>query len=158
MEKYVVLKIGTRQYTVRENEVFEVERQEKPVSADVLFYSDGAKTLLGDPVLKDVSVKLVVVSEKRERKIRVNRFKAKSRYRKGKGHRQSLSIIKVGSISLGGEKAEKTVQKPEQKVEAAKKQAKPVKATAKAAKPAKIKKKAVKTAKKASKKLPRKVK
>ena len=138
MEKYAIIKVGNRQYTVKENEVFNVERQVKPVKVDVLFYSDGTKNLVGEPVLKDVVVKVTVVSEKRERKIRVGRFKSKSRYRKVKGHKQSLTELRVEKISLAGEKeVEKEVTKEEKPVKEAKAVAKAVKTAAKAPKTAK---------------------
>jgi large subunit ribosomal protein L21 len=155
MEKYIVLKIGTRQYTVKENEVFEVERQEKPFKADVLFYSDGAKTLIGDPVVKEVTVKLSAVAEKRDRKIRVNRFKSKSRYRTGKGHRQHLSILKVEKISMAGEKEEVVKVEP---VKVAKPVVTKVAKVAKVKKPVKAKEKPAAKVKKVSKKLPKKIK
>lgn len=153
MEKYVVIQIGTRQYTVKENEVFEVERQDKPVKYTVLFYHDGANTLIGDPVIKDVTVKLSVVSEKRDRKIRVNRFKSKSRYRKGKGHKQSLSILKVEKISMAGEKEEVVKAEP---VKVQKTTATKNAKVTKEKKPAKAKEKPAEKVKKVSKKLPKK--
>ena len=159
MEKYAVIKVGNRQYTVRENDVVQVERQTTPLRADVLFYSDGAKNLVGEPVLKDVTVKLSLVSETRERKIRVNRFKSKSRYRKGKGHKQHLSILKVERISLAGEKDtdDKTVSKEPVKTTV---QEKKIKTSAKAEKDTKKAKttKTTKTAKSESKKLTKKAK
>jgi large subunit ribosomal protein L21 len=148
MEKYAVVKLGTRQYVVRENDVFEVERQGRPLKVDVLFYSDGNKNLVGEPVLKDVVVKMSVVSDKRDRKIVVGRFKSKSRYKKKKGHRQELSVMKVERIYMAGEKEEALETKSTEK--------KPTKVEVKKV----VKKEAVikEVAKKQSKKLPKKVK
>lgn len=143
MEKYAVIKLGSAQYTIRENDVFEVERQPKALTAEVLFYSDGENTTAGNLVLKDVLVKLSLVSEKRERKIMVGRFKSKSRYRKKRGSRQHLSVVKVDKISMAGEKK---VEVEEKKIET-----KPVKAKAATTKAVKKETTATK-----SKKLPKK--
>lgn len=130
MQKYAVIQLGARQYTVHENDVFEVEKQNNPLKALVLFFSDGSKNMVGDPILKDVVVKMSVLEEKRQRKIFVGRFKSKSRYKKKKGHRQELSVIKIDRISLAGEKEE--IVEPK-KVEPKKKEVKTVKKVVKKA-------------------------
>ena len=104
MEKYAVIQLSGKQYLVRNGDVFEVERQEKQPKFDVLVYFDGKKHQIGEPALKDTSIKVTNEEDKRGKKIRVVRFKSKSRYRKVKGHKQPLSVLKV---SFGGaEKAE----------------------------------------------------
>jgi len=154
MNKYAVIKFGSRQYTVCENDVFEVERQGKPLKAEVLFYSDGDKNLLGEPILKNVIVKMTLLDEKRTRKIVVGRFKSKSRYKKKRGHRQEVSVIRIDRIALAGEKEEVTENKEPIKIIKEVKTAKVEKKEKKIV--AKIAKKEV--VKKTSKKLVKKVK
>lgn len=113
MEKYAVIKLGSKQYLVHEGDVVKLERQKKPLNIEVLMYSDGSKVEIGNPTL-NVSVKASVVEEKLGEKIRVARFKKKSRYDKVKGHRQPISIIKIESI---GFTKENTKEKEEKKVE-----------------------------------------
>jgi large subunit ribosomal protein L21 len=169
MNKYAVIKFGSRQYTVYENDVFEVERQARPLKAEVLFYSDGTKTLVGEPLLKDVVVKMTLLDEKRTRKIVVGRFKSKSRYKKKRGHRQEVSVVRIDRIGMVGDKEEimetKKPVKIVKEVETAKavKPAKVVKTEKKEVKKEKKEKTAVKTTKKkavkkTSKKLAKKVK
>jgi large subunit ribosomal protein L21 len=134
MEKYAVIKFASKQFLVQEGDVIEVERQKTPLVMSVLMYSDGSKRLVGEPELKEISIKAVVLEEKLDKKIRVARFKKKSGYEKVKGHRQPISVVKIEKILVGGEKTEKKV-KPEVK---------------KAEKPVKI----VKTAKKVATKKP----
>ena len=127
--KYAVIKLGTKQFTVKEGDVFEVEAQKQPLNIDVLFLSEGGKVLVGSPVLKDVKITASVVEEKRGAKVRVNRFKSKSRYHKFGGHRQPLSVVRIDQIGEGSvtnaptsakaEKAPKT-EASEAKVSAAK--------------------------------------
>jgi large subunit ribosomal protein L21 len=117
MEKYAVIQLSGKQYLVRDGDVFEVERQEKQPKFDVLVYFDGKKHQIGEPILRDTPVKLTNVEDKKDEKIRVARFKSKSRYRKVKGHRQPISVLKV---SFGTKKApaKKTTKKsaPKKKV------------------------------------------
>jgi len=86
---------------VSEGDTFEIERQPKPLSLDVLFYSDGDEIIVGKPTITDVKVDAEIVEEKKDKKIRVARFKSKSRYRRVRGHRQPLSVVKVNKISKG---------------------------------------------------------
>lgn len=97
--------------------MIELERQEKPLKIDILLYSDGSKAVIGDPEVKGVSVKASVLEEKLGKKVRVARFKKKSRYKKVKGHRQPVSVIKIEKIFLGSEEnseEKKSLRKREQ--------------------------------------------
>ena len=116
MEKYAVIKLGSKQYLIHEGDVIELERQEKPLKIGVLMYSDGSKAIIGDPEVKEVLVKASVLEEKLGKKVRVARFKKKSRYEKVRGHRQPVSVIKVDKISFGSEK-ESSEEKIGRKVE-----------------------------------------
>ncbi len=117
MEKYVVIKFASKQFLVQEGDVIELERQKIPLKISVLMYSDSSKRLIGEPELKEVSVKAVVLEEKLGKKVRVARFKKKSGYEKVKGHRQPMSIIKIEKISIGTEKAERAAKVEAKKVE-----------------------------------------
>ncbi len=117
MEKYAVIKFASKQFLVREGDVIELERQEKPLKIEVLFYSDGEKNIIGDPEIKGVSVKAVVLEDKIGKKVRVARFKKKSRYERVRGHRQPMSIVKIEKISTGSKDEEATDKKVEKSVE-----------------------------------------
>jgi len=123
MEKYAVIKLGGKQFLVEEGTQFKIERQES-LKPEVLLYSDGKKVSVGEPVLTDVSVKMEFVKEDAKApKIRVARFRSKSRHRRVKGHQQPISIVKVASIG--------TVKTPVAKPKAAAKKKAPVKTAAK---------------------------
>src|SRR4030066_814265 len=96
--KYAIIRFGGKQFKVKEGDVFEIERQEKPVTAEVLLFSEDETLLVGTPVLTNVSVKLDVLEETRGKKVRVARFRSKSRHRRVQGHKQPLSVIKVMEI------------------------------------------------------------
>ena len=114
MEKYAVIKLGSKQYLVHEGDEIELERQKSPLKIDVLLYADESDVLIGNPYLSVVSVKTSVLEEKLGKKVRVARFKKKSRYDKVKGHRQPVSVVKIDKISNSEEKEEdkeKTMRK-----------------------------------------------
>jgi len=102
MEKYAIIKLGGKQFMVKEGDRFSVERQ-AGVKLDVLLFSDGKNVLVGSPNVEGVEVKAEILKNvgERARKIRVGRFRNKSRYRKIKGHTQPMSMIKINSISHG---------------------------------------------------------
>lgn len=103
--KYAIFKIAGKQYKATEGEELEVEKIEakkeaKLKSSEVLLLVDKDKFFVGQPYIKDASVSFQVVDQFKGEKIRVAKFKAKSRYRKVKGHRQKLTKVKILKISL----------------------------------------------------------
>lgn len=127
MEKYAVIQLGGKQYLVKDGDVFEVERQPKSPKFDVLVYFDGKKHDIGEPFLKGTPVKISNEEDVKGKKIKVTRFKSKSRYRKTKGHRQPLSILKVSFGSTKKAEEPKKEEKKETKKVTVKKVAKTVK-------------------------------
>ena len=115
--KFAVIKSGGKQYRVSEGDVVELERltaQDNKVLFDnVLLYSDGAEVKIGQPFVEGISVTGVLVEDFKGEKIRVAKFKAKARYRRTTGHRQSLSRVKIEAIGVKTEapKAKKTTTK-----------------------------------------------
>lgn len=112
MEKYAVIQFGGKQFKVTEGQKFDLEAQDD-LKCDVLLYSDGKKVIIGEPDVKEVTVKLKKIEDKNDKKIRIGRYKSKSRYRRIKGHRQPISVIEVVSISEGSSvKESATADKP----------------------------------------------
>ena len=136
MDKYAIIKIGSAQYKVHEGETLTVDNQNGEVNAEVLLLSDGKETVLGDPTVKGAYVKLKITGAKRGDKLRVSRFKSKSRYRKVRGYRDTLTELLVEKIGIGG----KPVDEEKKTVEASKK------TEVKAEKPGKVEKKGEKKA------------
>jgi len=100
--KYAIIALGGRQFIIEEGIEISLESQESP-KPEVLFYKDGKTTLVGVPVLKNVSVNLEKVRDYKE-KTDIFRFKSKSRYRRRKGHKQPMCALKVNSIKKGSAK------------------------------------------------------
>lgn len=101
MEKYAVVRIGGKQYKVKEGQEILVDKlgDLKNIEPEVLLVADSGKVQVGKPVLKDVKVKVKVVTElEKGEKIDVYKFKAKSRYRKHTGFRAQYTRLLVEKI------------------------------------------------------------
>lgn len=148
MSNIAVIKLAGAQHVVRAGDKFEVNRLnyevEKDMSADVLLSTDGEKVLF-----KEGDVKIKVTENKLGDKLRIVKFRAKSRYRRAQGHRQPLSVVEV--LSINGEKKATKAPKKEAKVEAVEVKEKKVKSEVKAKKPTTKAKKTVKSTKKGKK-------
>lgn len=112
--KYAVIKTGGKQYKVSEGDVLQVEKLEndgKNVTfSEVLMVSDDGKVQIGTPTLPGLSVSATVNGDVKGEKIRVAKYKAKVRYRRVTGHRQSLTSVTIASIGGKTAKKSETVQ------------------------------------------------
>lgn len=102
---YAVIEVGGKQFLVKQGDKITTEKLEAKTGdtikvKEVLLVHDGKETLIGQPYLDKVTVDLTLDSVGRGEKIRVAKFKAKSRYRKIQGHRQSENYLTVKAINL----------------------------------------------------------
>ncbi|HUV42403.1 MAG TPA: 50S ribosomal protein L21 [Patescibacteria group bacterium] len=103
--KYAVIEINNRQHKVTEGEELAVDKLEgkkgeKLTFDKVLLLIDEKKRFIGQPLVKGAKVTAEIIEQFKDKKIRVATYKAKSRYRKVKGHRSQLTKIKINKISL----------------------------------------------------------
>lgn len=101
MQKYAVIRLQGKQYKVSEkDEILVGKMSDLKAEPEVLLVSDGEKVKVGKPTLKDVKVKLKVLTEmEKGEKIEVYKFKAKSRYRKHIGFRPQYTRLLVEKIA-----------------------------------------------------------
>jgi len=102
--EYAVIKTGGKQYKVSKDVVIEVERLafkegENFSFDDVLLHVADGASKLGKPKVLGVAVKATVLAHLRGDKLRISKFKAKSKYRRVTGHRQYLTKVRIASIS-----------------------------------------------------------
>lgn len=99
--KYAIVDIAGKQYKVEEGQELLVDRlkeQEGKTNFDkVLLVVDQNNLRLGSSVLGKVEAE--VLGETKGEKIRVLKYKAKSRYRKSRGFRRQLTRIKITKIT-----------------------------------------------------------
>lgn len=101
--KYAVFKTGGKQYRVSEGEEIFVEKipgkkGDSAVFDQVLLLVDDKTVDIGLPLIKGAKVKAKILEQAKGEKIRVAKFRAKSRYRRVKGHRQRLTKVKIEKI------------------------------------------------------------
>ncbi|MCX6559515.1 MAG: 50S ribosomal protein L21 [Candidatus Aminicenantes bacterium] len=98
-----VIKTGGKQYVVKVGDTLHVERLayaagQKVLFDQVLLIDDGAVTEIGTPVLEKAVVKAEVVKIFRDEKILVFKKKRRKQYRRTRGHRQTLTEVKILAI------------------------------------------------------------
>lgn len=100
--KIAVIKSGGKQYKVAEKDKIMVEKlsADKKISfEEVLLIADENKLTLGKPFVKGSKVEAKVLGNKKDKKVRILKFKPKKRYRKLQGHRQELTEVEITKIS-----------------------------------------------------------
>lgn len=103
-DKFAVIKTGGKQYVVTEGvyydfEKIEAEEGKEVTFEEVLLVSEGGNIKLGAPVVSGVKVTGKVLSQFKDDKVTVFKYKPKKRYRKTYGHRQHKSRVQITKIS-----------------------------------------------------------
>lgn len=103
---FAVIKTGGKQYKVAKDDVITVERLTAEAGdavelADVLMVGGDSGVTVGAPTVPGASVKAEVVDQARGDKIIVFKKKRRQNYRRKKGHRQDLTVLKVTDIVAG---------------------------------------------------------
>lgn len=83
----------------------------------VLMVIDGDKTQIGTPSVDGIEVVVQVQGEEKGDKVRVTKFKAKSRYRKTRGFRPQYTRLKVLKIGTPDSKSKNEVNDQKQTTE-----------------------------------------
>ena len=103
--KYAVIAISGTQHQVEENQKIVVDNLnlkdgEKSSTDQVLLTVNEDKVIVGTPIIKGASVEFDVTKNFKGEKIRVFKFKSKSRYRKTTGFRAQLTEIQITKINF----------------------------------------------------------
>ncbi|OGK61981.1 50S ribosomal protein L21 [Candidatus Roizmanbacteria bacterium RIFOXYB2_FULL_41_10] len=103
MNKQAVIVTGGKQYLVEEKQILVVDRlngkeKDEIKFEQVLLKTKGEDLELGAPFLDKAMVTAKILKQDQGEKIRVARFKAKSKYRKVTGHRTQLTQIEILKI------------------------------------------------------------
>lgn len=102
--KYAIIESGGKQYKVSEGNIVEVDKLDVKAGntynfEKVLLYNADGECQIGKPRVEGVSVSGKILEHFKGDKIRVAKFKAKSRYRRVHGHRSLLTKIQIEKIS-----------------------------------------------------------
>jgi len=103
MSQIAVIKTGGKQYKVKNGQVVKVEKLNAKLNAKVKFdtlmvaSSDGKEVKLGKPLLvKKVEGK--IIEHGKDKKVKVVKYKSKTRYRRNLGHRQPFTKVEITNI------------------------------------------------------------
>ena len=104
---YAVIKTGGKQYRVQKDDLVSVEKIEQEKGATVAFDSvlmlgDGAAVTLGTPFVDGAKVEGEIVDQARAPKITVFKKKRRKGYRRKKGHRQDITLVKITAVEAPG--------------------------------------------------------
>ena len=104
---YAIIKTGGKQYRVSPGDVLDVElldASEGTTTAldDVLAVCRDGQVRFGAPTVPGAQVIAEVQSHYKDRKVIVYKYKAKTRYRRKRGHRQQYTRIRIQDIQTGG--------------------------------------------------------
>ncbi|MBX4215953.1 50S ribosomal protein L21 [Candidatus Parcubacteria bacterium] len=102
---FAIIETGGKQYLVRKGDTVRIEKlsgdhkEGDAVTFDQVLLLEGEnETKLGAPYLSGTAVKAKIVAIGRAKKVEVLKYKAKSRYRKLRGHRQPFMTVSIESI------------------------------------------------------------
>jgi len=104
---YAIVEIAGQQFKVAKDQKVFVHRLKEDEGADVSFdkvllHADGDNITLGAPAINGASVSAKVVKHLKGDKVIVFKKKRRKGYRKKNGHRQYLTEIQIGDISVSG--------------------------------------------------------
>ena len=103
---YAIVQAGGKQYRVQQGDTIRVESVLPDVGttlelSDVLMVSEGGDVTLGTPTVPGAKVVAQVVDHGKAKKVTAFKYKAKTRYRRKRGHRQRYTDLSITGISLG---------------------------------------------------------
>ena len=104
---YAVVKTGGKQYRVAPGDVFVVERliaaagDQVKLDQVLMLGEDGKAPQIGAPLLGSMAVTCEVLDQNRADKVIIFKKKRRHNYRRKRGHRQQLTVLKITGISRG---------------------------------------------------------
>jgi len=101
---YAVIRTGGKQYRVSPNQVLTVEKIEAEPGAtvtlaEVLAVGSVAGLKTGSPLVAGASVAATVLEQKRGQKVIIFKKRRRKNSRRKRGHRQELTVLRIGAIS-----------------------------------------------------------
>jgi len=102
---FAIVKTGGKQYRVAAGDQIIVERLAGDVGAEIslteVLALGGENPIIGHPVVPNAAVRAKIVQQPRGTKVIVFKKKRRKNYRRKRGHRQELTVLKIQEISAG---------------------------------------------------------
>ncbi|MCT8978255.1 50S ribosomal protein L21 [Clostridium sp. CX1] len=102
---YAVVVTGGKQYRVTEGDVVYVEKLNAEVDSTVeldnvlVVSKDNGEVVVGKPVVEGAKVTAKVLSQGKNKKVIVFKYKRKKDYRRKQGHRQPYTKLQIETIN-----------------------------------------------------------
>ncbi|HHK74041.1 MAG TPA: 50S ribosomal protein L21 [Rhizobiales bacterium] len=107
---FAVISTGGKQYKVSQGDLLDVEKLEGEIGdqvvLDKVLMLGGEKPLIGTPFVEGASVAAEIINQTRAAKIIVFKKKRRKNYRRKKGHRQHITVLKIADILTNGARPE----------------------------------------------------
>jgi large subunit ribosomal protein L21 len=102
---FAIIKTGGKQYRVAAGDQVTVERLTGDVGSQIsltdVLAIGGDSPIIGRPLVPNASVSAKIVQQPRGTKVIVFKKKRRKNYRRMRGHRQELTVLKIEGISAG---------------------------------------------------------
>ena len=103
-----VIATGGKQYPVKEKQLLRIEKLpvgvrkgEKVTFTEVLLTEDSSgKVTVGTPKVAKAYVEAAIVQDGKADRIRIVKYKAKTRYKRVRGHRQPFTEVRIEKIVI----------------------------------------------------------
>ena len=99
---FAVIRTGGKQYRVEPGTLIRVEKIDGDVGAAVEFnevlLAGGDAIRIGTPLVEGAVVRGEIIAHARDKKVLIFKKKRRKNYRRRRGHRQSLTTVKVTEI------------------------------------------------------------
>ncbi len=104
---FAVFRTGGKQYKVAKNDIIRVETVSGSSGDfvefnEVLMIGDGSQTTVGKPLVAGASVAATLIDQVKADKVIIFKKKRRHNYRRKRGHRQPLSLLRVVDILTDG--------------------------------------------------------
>ena len=105
---YAVFQMSGFQFNAEEGAQIRLPHQnlkegEKLDISEVLLVKDNDKVLVGTPFIEGAKIEAEVVETGKDEKVRVYKYKRRTKYRLTRGHRQDYTDVKINKIIAPGE-------------------------------------------------------
>ena len=102
---FAVIQTGGKQYRVEEGSVIRVEKMEVDEGTTIqlpdIFLVHGPKGVqIGNPIVSGAIVEAQIVKQMRDQKVLIFKKNRRHNYRRKKGHRQHLTVLKIIHITV----------------------------------------------------------
>lgn len=99
---YAVIRTGGKQYRVEPGQLIRVEKLTGEIGSTVEFtevlLAGGDAIRIGTPLVEGAHVRGEIVGQQRDKKVLIFKKKRRKNYRRRRGHRQSLTTVRVTEI------------------------------------------------------------